>query len=160
VDRPAFYPHCAFITHILCGKNEKLNDRNKTRIKSNQGAHSLILSVGVAHQKLYVRQVVIFNRSTIFHGIAFVHIRANCTPGKSTKVLCKPIVCRARRRSSTIFRYPATAAVDGGYFVTPNEDKSLGPFLYPHPTQQTLLSIYSNSAPLQKPVIAVRLYVG
>jgi hypothetical protein len=77
-------------------------------------------------------------------------------------VLCKPIACCAGRRSSAIFRYPATAAAaaaGGGYLVTPNEDKFLGPFLYSHPTQQTLLSIYSNSAPLQKPVIAVRLYV-
>ena len=103
---------------------------------------------------------MVFNRSATFHGIACVHIRVNCTQGKSMIVLCKPIACSARRRSSTIFRYPTTAAAGGGYLVTPNEDKFLGPFLYPHPTQQTLLSIYSNSASLQKPVIAVRLCVG
>jgi len=74
--------------------------------------------------------------------------------------LRKPIACNAWSRSSAIFRYPATAAASGGgYLVTPNEDKFLGPFLYPRPTQQTLLSIYSNSAPLQKPVMAVRLCV-
>jgi hypothetical protein len=95
VDRPAFNPHCAFITRILCGKNEQPDDRNKTRIKIKQGAYQLILIVSVAHQKLYVRQVVIFNRSEIFHGIACVHITVNCTPGKIIIALYKPIACSA-----------------------------------------------------------------
>lgn len=74
MDRQEFYPHCDFITSILCGKNEQPDDRNKTRIKIKQGAYQLILNVSVAHQKLYVRQVEIFNRSEIFHGIACVFI--------------------------------------------------------------------------------------
>ena len=40
---------------------------NKARIKVKQGASPLILSVSMAHQKLYVRQVVIFGLSAIFH---------------------------------------------------------------------------------------------
>jgi hypothetical protein len=100
VDRQTLHPHCAFITCILCGKNEQRVDRNKARInplntklnpichllallgahhilhvsrirvKVRQGTYPLVVSVSVAHRKLYVRQVMVFGRSAICHGLA------------------------------------------------------------------------------------------